>query len=162
VDEMNRFMVDSWNKVVKPEDEIYHLGDFFFKFTNRNIRHVTRLLNGKKYVIKGNHDRSQVLNNLKNAGLIEWWDYNHVLEYEHEGKNYTFQLSHYPHYPSKDSNMVCLHGHVHGIFEHHGHYLHAPNVLDVGVDNVGYEPISIVNIIDYIERQKSWNATENQ
>lgn len=148
---MNDHMIDSWNKVVTPEDEIYHLGDFSFKATKRGARAILRKLNGKKYFIKGNHDRSDYLNNLKNAGLIEWWDYNHILQHEHNGKVYTFSLSHYPHFPTKESDIICLFGHI------HGRNIEIPHGIgiDVGVDNLGYEPISITTIIDYVERQKN-------
>ena len=155
VHSMNKHITESWNKIVQPDDEIYVLGDVTFKLTKRGVRHVFSLLNGKKYVIKGNHDRSDYLNNLQNAKMIEWWKYTHDISYEHNGKTYDFSLSHYPHYPLKNDNIICLHGHVHGIYEHNGEYFHSPGVLDVGVDNVGYEPISIVTIIEFMERQKN-------
>jgi len=158
IESMNSHMIESWNKTVTPEDEVYYLGDFSFKATKRSVRYIMNRLNGKKYFIKGNHDRSEYLNNLLNAKLIEWWKYNHDFTYEHEGKTYDFSLSHYPHYPTKEmgseSTQICLFGHVHGIFEHHGTYVHKNGGIDVGVDNVGYEPISIVKIINLIENQK--------
>lgn len=46
-------MVENWNRVVKPTDKVYHLGDVFI---NKNARHILRRLNGDKVLIKGNHD----------------------------------------------------------------------------------------------------------
>ncbi len=155
VHSMNKHMTESWNKVIKPEDEVYYLGDFSLTMSKRFARNLLCKLNGIKYMIKGNHDRTYMLNNYKNSGLIQWWDYSHEMSYVHNGKTYNFSMSHYPHYPSKGSDIICLHGHVHGIYEHHGEYVHAPGVIDVGVDNVGYEPLSIVQIIEYIERQRN-------
>jgi len=155
VETMNKYIIESWNKTVTPEDEVYILGDFSFKGTHRTVRYLMNRLNGKKYMIKGNHDRSKMLNNLQNAKLIEWWKYTHEIEYEYKGRKYTLSLSHYPHFPSKGSDIVCLHGHVHGIYEHHGTHFHSPGVIDVGVDNVGYSPISIETILDFIERQRN-------
>lgn len=53
VDEMNEALVNNWNKVVSPNDTVYHLGDVFF--TKDGAKHLRRL-NGKKYLILGNHD----------------------------------------------------------------------------------------------------------
>lgn len=152
---MNKHITESWNKIVQPEDDIYVLGDFFFSLSKSKIRNIISKLNGRKFIIKGNHDRTHILNNLYNSKLIEWWKLSHDMSYEHNGKVYDFSLSHYPHYPTKDSNIICLHGHVHGIYEHHGEYIHAPGVMDVGVDNVGYEPLSIVQIIEYMDRTRA-------
>jgi calcineurin-like phosphoesterase family protein len=149
---MNKHLTESWNKTIKPEDEVYYLGDFSLTMTKRYARNLLYKLHGKKYMIKGNHDRTYMLNNYKNSGLIEWWDYSHEMSYEHNGKTYNFSLSHYPHYPVKGSDIICLFGHIH-------QRLLDDNIngmmLNVGVDNVGYEPLSIINIIEYYERNKS-------
>ncbi len=155
VHSMNKHITESWNKVVTPEDEVYILGDIFFKLPKSKMRNIMSGLNGKKYIVKGNHDRTETLNNLFNAKLIEWWKYSHDMSYEYDGKMYDFSLSHYPHYPVKGDEIICLHGHTHGIYEHHGGYTHATGVIDVGVDNLGYEPISIEQIINFIERSKN-------
>jgi calcineurin-like phosphoesterase family protein len=148
-EEMNKFMLESWNKVIKPDDEVYYLGDFSLKFTRKGIHYLMQNLNGKKYMIKGNHDRSADLNNLLNSSLIEWWKYDHQISYDYNGKTYNFSLSHYPHYPIKGSDIICLYGHIHGrdISDNQG--------LDVGVDNIGYEPLSIIQIIELMERRKN-------
>lgn len=51
--EMDEYMVEKWNAVVKPNDKVYHLGDVTMK--KRHIDVVKRL-NGKKRLIMGNHD----------------------------------------------------------------------------------------------------------
>jgi len=140
---MNKHMTETWNKIVKPEDEIYILGDFSFKNTKRRIRDAMSRLNGKKYMIKGNHDRSDELNNLLNSKLIEWWKYNYEFTYEYKGKNYTILLSHYPHYPTSD-NVICLYGHIHERILSDV----INGAFNVGVDCVGYEPISIEKLIE--------------
>jgi calcineurin-like phosphoesterase family protein len=55
VEEMNQTMIDRWNKVVTPEDTVYHLGDFGFGSHNR-LRPLREQLNGRMILIKGNHD----------------------------------------------------------------------------------------------------------
>jgi calcineurin-like phosphoesterase family protein len=54
VEEMNEALIENWNKVVKPNDRVYHLGDFCFG--PHNIQIAGRL-NGQKRLVMGNHDK---------------------------------------------------------------------------------------------------------
>lgn len=56
VEEMNVYMISQWNKVVKPEDEVYHLGDFAFGSIEKQ-KAILDQLNGHKTLILGNHDK---------------------------------------------------------------------------------------------------------
>jgi len=58
-DEMTEQLVANWNAVVKPNDDIYHLGDFAFASKGRVVELLSRL-NGTKRFIAGNHDRSLI------------------------------------------------------------------------------------------------------
>lgn len=148
--EMTMHMIEAWNSVVNPDDTIYHLGDFIFSLTRKWSYRLLEKLNGKIIIIKGNHDREKELNYYLNNGLIDSWHYSQELSYVYNGKNYNFSLSHYPHYPLKTSDLICLHGHVHGQFEHRYPHMKHPRILDVGVDSIGYVPISIENVIKKI------------
>jgi len=55
-EEMDEAMVENWNKVVRPQDKVYHLGDVAM---NAGLWHMSRL-NGKKILIKGNHDKDKL------------------------------------------------------------------------------------------------------
>lgn len=57
VEEMDETMVTRWNAKVKPQDEVYHLGDFSF-YDGRKVFHR---LNGRKHLIVGNHDNEKTL-----------------------------------------------------------------------------------------------------
>lgn len=52
-EEMDEYMVEAWNKKVKPNDKVYHLGDVVI---NRKALKILALLNGDKVLIRGNHD----------------------------------------------------------------------------------------------------------
>ena len=52
---MNEDLIKRWNSVVKPNDIVFHLGDFMFGNINRFWEFRSRL-NGKIYLIHGNHD----------------------------------------------------------------------------------------------------------
>ena len=61
VEEMDDALVTNWNERVKPEDTIYHIGDFAFKMRTKAINMVMSRLNGHKFLIYGNHDKKEVL-----------------------------------------------------------------------------------------------------
>ena len=63
VKEMNKAIIANWNRVVKKEDVVYHLGDFCFKSANKKGNGIGTAweeyesqLNGKIIFIRGNHD----------------------------------------------------------------------------------------------------------
>ena len=56
IDEMNEAIIKKWNDKVKQDDEVYILGDFCFDNQGNKATAFLKRLNGKKYLIKGNHD----------------------------------------------------------------------------------------------------------
>ena len=52
-DDGDEYMIKMWNSIVKPLDKVYHLGDV--AFPRKSLALLDRL-NGKKVLIKGNHD----------------------------------------------------------------------------------------------------------
>lgn len=57
VEEMNEVMVENWNKVVKPGDKVYHLGDVWMGPSSHEERaKLWARLRGSKRLIVGNHD----------------------------------------------------------------------------------------------------------
>ena len=55
-EEMNAHMIRQWNDHVTKKDEVYILGDFAIS-RGRAANEILRQLNGKKYLIEGNHDK---------------------------------------------------------------------------------------------------------
>lgn len=55
VEEMDRVLMEQWNAVVKPEDDVYILGDFCYRSQKDPLWYLERL-KGKKHLIRGNHD----------------------------------------------------------------------------------------------------------
>jgi len=101
IEEMNEFLIEKWNSVVKPKDTIYHLGDFCFG--RKNIDIAARL-NGNKQLILGNHDCYPSIDYLKYFEKLY-------------GVTYWKQcvLSHMPvHHNGLGARwMLNLHGHLH-------------------------------------------------
>ena len=55
VDVMDMWIIDIWNSTVSKHDKVYILGDFSFGTRVENEKLLDKL-NGKKYLIIGNHD----------------------------------------------------------------------------------------------------------
>ncbi len=53
VEEMDETMVENWNRVVRPQDKVYHLGDVVI---NKRYLPILKRLNGHKRLVRGNHD----------------------------------------------------------------------------------------------------------
>ena len=102
VEEMDELMIESWNKLVKPTDKVYHLGDVFYKSGNSD--EIAKRLNGTKVLARGNHDRREA----------QWYlkYFKDVRATFHIDGNYL--LSHFPIHPDSKGRFVRgLHGHIH-------------------------------------------------
>lgn len=56
VEEMDETIIDNWNKIVSPNDIVYHLGDVVI---NKKFLPQIARCNGSKRLIQGNHDPFQ-------------------------------------------------------------------------------------------------------
>ena len=138
IQEMNERLIANWNEVVRPGDEVYHMGDFSFEKRPDLTAH--RLM-GKKHLILGNHDH------FKQSKLMhphfEWCKEYFNLKV---GKQ-RFILFHYPirnwHHCYKGT--IHLFGHSHGGTEDYG------KSTDIGVDCWDYKPVHIDTVLEYME-----------
>ena len=106
-------MIKLWNDKVRGCDEVYIIGDFCFGRADDWLKLLSRL-NGKKYLVKGNHDLRPMPEEVSKM-FVEINNYMEV----HDG-DYQVILSHYPIISYKhDSNpgVVMLYGHVHTTIE---------------------------------------------
>lgn len=159
VEEMNEAIVKRWNSVVKPEDEVYHLGDFALNDVDAAIPYINRL-NGTIRWILGNHDtdkkRVKIIDECPNVWEIGYAD---LIKYN---KKYSIYMSHYPtltaNYDDKkfSQHVIALHGHTHQRIN----WLHADNpfMYHVGVDSHECTPVHIDEIITDIRNR--WNQFE--
>ena len=56
VDEMDEMLIQKWNEKIKPEDDVYHLGDVGLSSFGK-LSKILEKLNGKIYLINGNHEK---------------------------------------------------------------------------------------------------------
>lgn len=128
--EHDEYLIQQWNKTVKPNDKVYHLGDVGFKnWTALSL--ILSRLNGNKVLIKGNHDGfkpSQYLQHFKDIRG------SHTLD--------KFILTHIPIHPESLARWKAnIHGHLHSNTYKDKHYY---NVSVEQLDD--YKPISFENI----------------
>ena len=69
VPEMNKAIIENFNACVKPEDEVYILGDVCF---GGDVEGFLRQLHGKKYLIIGNHDKRHLKKVYKTSTEFLW------------------------------------------------------------------------------------------
>ncbi len=116
VEEMNEVMIDHWNRKVRKNDEVVILGDLSLG-TAEQTNQLLESLNGKLYLIYGNHDR-YVNTKGFNAFRFKW-----IKPYaELSDDNRKVIVCHYPVFCYNGQNRLdedgnplsyMLYGHVH-------------------------------------------------
>lgn len=157
-DEMNEALINNWNSVVKENDIVFHLGDFMFGNMNRFWDFRSRL-NGKIYLIHGNHDYELMDKiNIDDGFEIVTSQLNIVVNGQKIYLNHFPLLTFDGIYKEKPSWQ--LFGHVHSNknipgtsadVKRLGYLL--PMQYDVGVDNNNYKPISFDEVKSIINTQ---------
>ena len=153
-DEMDELLIHNWNAKVGKDDIVFHLGDFAFA-TNKRWQELRYRLNGKIYLILGNHDvvrwpgdyTMQMFDRVENQMMLKI------------DNKYKVYLNHFPFlcYDGVYRNYhedctIQLHGHVHERPNDTGKdkdrlKYRFPYQYDVGVDNNSFAPISWEEIL---------------
>lgn len=120
VEEMNKFIVDQHNFFVRPQDDVYLLGDILLGGADNFEKGIELLnnLNGHIHLVRGNHDIDKRWHAYQNNCL---WD---IVEAENsiylKYSKYHFYLSHYASLTSNHDNdkplrqrLINLCGHNH-------------------------------------------------
>jgi len=144
LEEMEEAYIARWNERVKPEDTVYILGDFAFRASLDRCYQLLSTLNGKKHLIRGNHDKRYD---------PQFFESIHDL-YELKVNNKSVVLCHYPleEWPGYFRGAYHLHGHQHNQPEYN--QLMRDKGLrryDVGVDANKGTPVSLDEIISFFE-----------
>ncbi len=158
-EEMDEAMIERWNAKVQPHDVVYHLGDVVI---NRKYLHLVKRLNGKKRLVRGNHD------------IFKDQDYRDVgFDSLYGVRVFTdkFILSHIPLHPDCITHRfkVNVHGHLHAneVMRTRTNMVHGtmtglvtepdPRYLCVSVEHTNYEPLSFDEVDERIA--KRWAET---
>jgi len=158
VSEMNEEMIRIWNETVGPDDEVYYLGDFVL---NLGFLNIASRLNGKLYLVPGNHDSKVFPWNGKGVNpdnRKRYYDagFKKILEREFtmEIGGQTVLISHFPYcedhseynvrykeYRPKSNGLYLCHGHI------HEKRLKRGKEINVGCDVWNFRPVSLEQII---------------
>lgn len=125
IETMNDELVKRWNETVRTVDTVFILGDF--AFGKNAVSKYLPLLNGRKVLIKGNHDTYTNEFYLQ-AGFDEVVKYPIVFDF--------FILSHEPLVLSESTPYFNYYGHVHN----DSRYVDTATSKCVSVERIGYKP----------------------
>lgn len=120
VEAMNRYMISQWNRKVRWNDEVVILGDFSIE-KGEKTNQILQRLNGRKYLIIGNHDRF-LKDRHFDQSLFQW-----IEPYmELKDNKRKIVLSHYPIFcydgqyrvnEKGEPKTYMLYGHVHNTYD---------------------------------------------
>ena len=143
LEEHDEALIANWNNTVKPDDKVYHVGDFCL---NRRSLSVAKQLNGRKLLIMGNHDMFRTEEYLE-AGFERVCG---ALQFEN------LILTHIPVHTAQVEHrfFANVHGHLHSKKIPDWRY------LNVSVENINLTPITLEEVYSRIvEQQKNAEVT---
>ncbi len=141
--QMDRALIDGWNRTVGPDDEVWHLGDFCRK--PADAAELLAVLNGRIHLVCGNNDT---------PALGEQHDWQSVRDYaEIEAGDRLIVMCHYPFrsWNRQYKGAINLHGHSHGAMKP------LPRQVDVGVDAWDFRPVALDQVLAAATRPRSRN-----
>lgn len=155
---MNEWLIERWNEKVKKDDEVWHLGDFAFCGKGKAIAILERL-NGHKHLVLGNHDYGLANKVDVNVFFESIQHYKRLMVHDKEilegGVEKQFHqpiiLCHFPilSWDGMHHGSWHLHGHCHGSLPDNRSMR-----IDVGVDPMGYYPVSFEQIKEIMSKRK--------
>lgn len=106
IKEMDETLIERWNKTVSENDVVYILGDLSWYDEDRTLK-ILDALNGRKVLIKGNHDKVSVKISSRFFRICDYL--------EIKDNNTKVILSHYPmpFWNGQFRDSIHLYGHVH-------------------------------------------------
>lgn len=130
--EMDEHIIENWNRTVSPTDTVCHLGDVVI-----NRKHLPTLsrLNGRKVLIKGNHDIFP---------LYDYTKYFADIRAYRVFPEHGIIASHIPIHPGQLISRwkLNIHGHL------HSNTLPDPKYLNVSCEEISYTPISLEEVLE--------------
>lgn len=136
IEEHDEHIIEEWNKVVKPSDHIYHLGDV--TFNQKAFHAIMPRLRGVKRLLLGNHDNFKMGVYSKYFGKVQSM-----------GTHDKLLFTHLPVHPSSVSERwrANVHGHIHASPAIEGKY------VCICPEHLGfYRPISLEEVKERVDK----------
>lgn len=160
-EEHDQVIIDNWNACVKPEDTVWHLGDFTLK-SPQAITGIFQSLNGHKHLIAGNHDRcfSGIRGSERYLKLYYDMGWQSVQSYARKRLDgIYFMMSHlpysgdhgedrYPQYRLRNLGLPIVHGHTHS--DQIWSYDIMTPQIHVGMDATNLRPVHQEELLDLL------------
>lgn len=120
IEEHDETIIANWNRIVKPEDSVFHLGDTFLNDMDYGIECLNRL-NGTIYLVQGNHDGTTKIDHIRmlcpNVKFANTLGMEPLLATTFKYHKWNFYLCHFPmhigDFINDDRKNYCLCGHIH-------------------------------------------------
>ena len=142
--EMQEYIIQKHNSVVKPSDKVYFLGDVCMTRTAQGLK-ILRRLNGTKILIRGHHDECK---------LSQYAE--HFEDIRGVSHRYGVVMSHVPIHPdSLERWGFNVHGHLHykRVLLPNGHP--DPRYINVSMEQLAdYTPLSLDELNRRMHRAK--------
>ncbi len=144
--EMDRTLIDLWNSTVGKDDIVYHLGDFAFGLGDAGrVQSIFKQLNGRKYLVLGNHDVRSDGSIHPTLAALDWAAAPvHMMEVKDESQRLI--LCHYSLRAWNASHHGSYHffGHSHGKLDGYGR---SRDVGVVDMPDCGYAPRTFKQLV---------------
>lgn len=148
-------LIERWNRVVAPEDTVYHLGDFVMGDSFNVYSYLTRL-NGHIILVRGNHDTK---------GKIEIYERNFPGKIEvHDIAYLSFEryfliMCHFPilspEYAAmvtqNNNEVIVCHGHVHDQLPF---FNPETRTFNLSADVIDFTPVEVGTIVDVFKKSR--------
>lgn len=156
IETWDKWIIEKWNSTIGKKDIVYILGDFAFG-SSESVKKLLGKLNGKKFLILGNHDKSsEKLENyfvqITQQKLVTFKKAN----YDFLEEDFMVFMCHYAMitWPSKHYGVVQCMGHSHGRLDD---YNEASTDLrvDVGIDGnlAKFDFITLEQLYGYFKKK---------
>jgi calcineurin-like phosphoesterase family protein len=158
----NDLIADSWDRIVRPDDRVFVLGDVAMNF-KPEVAEWVRARPGRKFLISGNHDACHPMHSSALKALPKFREvFEEVqpfLRIKVQGT--AVALSHFPYFGEgvrdmedrhtqwrlRDEGMPLLHGHTH----EKGVKAQVHNMLHVGLDGWGLELVHEDTVAEWLD-----------
>lgn len=162
VNEMNAALVNRWNEIVAPDDEVWVLGDVAMGKVDNSLTVWVSQLAGRKILVPGNHDHCWVGHKKAQESRRAYYQLGGFAGIAqdpdpHEIAGESVRLCHFPYakdykgrdkydaYRPEDDGGWLLHGHVHERWRQDGRQ------INVGVDVWNFRPVAESEIAELIK-----------
>jgi calcineurin-like phosphoesterase family protein len=147
-EEMNNELVRRWNETVSDDDTVIHLGDVRHHPDPKTSAWWLDELNGDIMLVRGNHD----------GDVGQNAPFHTVTSCTIQHGKYQFYVEHEP----VGFSGWQIHGHSHNNDKvNFGFINRASQRVNVSVELINYEPLSLDKLVRFLERSKRYDSIEN-